>query len=521
MLLLATQTCDAQRLISKSSRHYVSDQSMPERVDPLLGDEAWHQYYAPYNDLCPMDSTGEFRTVAGCVALAMGQVMHYWEWPRKYFWEDMLPTYEGVKYSLMQGHAVAMLLRDCGKSVNMNYGAASGAQSIMQPLALTYNFGYSKTLQYLFRDFYSLEEITLMLKTELAAGRPILVSGFSQSLAHAFVIDGYDENDCFHIRLGNPNNDGDCWTYLPNMTPDQPKWHDMNSPEGGMNLLQSFVIGIVPEGRQEPDAVERHCYAFQYMSAVTDNDSVGEAVYARNDVRLTVHDMSNIGWNIHVDSVALMLKKDSKAVAPLYTYKRRFLLEEIEDSTYTDTMSIAIPEDVADGAYSIVPMYRDNAAGGGYEWREARTCTGTPNYLIAAINGDEVRITSDTLQTAYLTLEDYYFPDVIVNGKRNTFHLTLKNHNTEICGRFYLLMEPLEKGVAPFYLQEQGVTMMAGEESTRTFTMTETYAPRLGKYRLHIMYESNLFADYLMEFELDEEIIIDIIGVNAFLFAER
>ena len=387
ILMLAILPCNAQRIIRKSSRHFIEAQTLPEKVGPLLSD-AWHQYYAPYNDLCPLDSTDTSRCMAGCVATSMAQVMHYWKWPfigsgshtyvdslgckktltcnfyeHVYDWDNMLDDYEGMDYTEQQGQAVAMLMRDCGISVNMKYGASSsGAKCVRQPEALANYFDYSRGIQMYFRDFYSLEEMTLMLKRELAAGRPVLVGGYSRTLSHAFLIDGYDENDNFHIMLGLPLNDGDCWTYLTHMTPDQPEWYNKNSPEGGLNMLQTFILGIVPNGHEGATDIERHNYAFQSIRAV--KDSCDEScIYNRDDVRLTIHDLSNVGWNLHNDSVAIMLKKNDRIVAPLYTYDRAFLLEELDDTTYTDTISISVPEEIEDGAYSIVPMYRDNAEG--------------------------------------------------------------------------------------------------------------------------------------------------------------
>ena len=80
LLLLIAQTVWAQRLIRSCSRYYVEEQALPQRVEPLLKD-AWSQY-APYNNMCPLDAQGQ-RCVVGCVATAMTQVMHYWEWPRR------------------------------------------------------------------------------------------------------------------------------------------------------------------------------------------------------------------------------------------------------------------------------------------------------------------------------------------------------------------------------------------------------------------------------------------------------
>ena len=58
-------TASAQRIIHRMSRHYVEAQGLPDRVEPLLSD-SWHQY-APYNNMCPTDSTGA-QCVVGCVA---------------------------------------------------------------------------------------------------------------------------------------------------------------------------------------------------------------------------------------------------------------------------------------------------------------------------------------------------------------------------------------------------------------------------------------------------------------------
>lgn len=543
LLLCAMQTIMAQRLIRRTSRHYVEAQSLPNEVSPLLSD-SWNQH-APFNEMCPVDSTGE-RCIVGCVATAMSQVMRYWQHPLRgtgsheytdstgcgltlstdfsahtYDWGNMLDRYTEGQYTPSQASAVALLSRDCGIAVNMRYGVKdSGARSIYQPMALVNHFGYDRGVQMHFRDFYSLEEITLMLKTELAAGRPILVTGYNLNGGHAYVIDGYDDSDKFHIRLGNPDNDGDCWTYLPDMVPDQPTWYSPDSPESGLNFLQMFTTGIMPSDNASAVGVERHNFAFQYIHAVTDSVKP-HPVYDRTNVTVTVHDLSNIGWNLHSDSVALMLKHNGEPLYPLHVYQHDFLLEELDDTTYTDTLHLCFPSAIQDGTYTIVPMYRDNTPNGGKEWREARTCTGTPNYLIANVTGQSVTLQSDTASTAYLTLEDIDIPDLFINRTVTEYSVTFKNHNTELAGRFYLLMEPLDEGGQAFYLQRQGLTMTKDEVSTRSFQKTNVYAPHLGTYRLHVLYTSTLFADELIELPLPEEKLITIISTNDLQIARQ
>lgn len=542
LALLLAESVSAQRLIRRSSRYYVEEQALPDRVEPLLTD-SWYQDAPNYN-MCPLDQDGN-RCLVGCVATAMTQVMYYWQWPLQgegyheyndstgcgqvlsadfsshtYDWANVLDHYREGEYTQTQADAIALPSRDCGIAVNMRYGAgSSAARSIMQPIALTNYFGYDRSLQMYIRDFYSLPEITLMLKKELAAGRPVLMSGYSSTVSHAYAIDGYDEEGRFHIHLGNPDNFGDGWTYLPHMVPDQPQWYEKDSPEGGMNLLQMFTIGLMPSWHPHATGIERHNFAFQRMEAVTDS-LLPHPSYPREQVDVVVHDLSNVGWNLLADSVALMLKQGDELVCPLHVYQHEFLLEEVDDTTYTDTLHLKMPADLADGAYTLVPMYRDNALDGGMEWREARTCTGTPNYLIANVQGASVTLSSDTLSTAYLTLEDFSIPDMMVNGTPANMSLTFRCHNAEIAGRFYVLMESLEGG-SSFYLQRQGITLAKDEVSTRIFRKANAYAPRLGQYRFHLLYEGNLFSDVLIELPLPEETIVTIISAGSIELARH
>lgn len=534
-------TADAQRLIRKNSRHYIAEQTLPAAVKPLLTD-VWDQF-APFNNYCPVDSTGE-RCVVGCVATAMTQVMHYWRWPAQgrgsheyedsigcqqtlkadfsqhtYDWDNILDTYKEGEYNETQANAIALLSSDCGISVNMRYGSvSSGAESILQIPALSKYFGYDCGAQMLFRDFYSLEEITYMLKKELAEGRPVLISAYNRNGGHAFVIDGYDENDWFHTCWGNPGGEDNHYTYLPHMIPNQPQWYTKGSGENGFNILQMFTVGLMPENHPKATGIERHNFAFQYINAITDS-TMEAAKYSRDDVRLTIHDMSNIGWNLHEDSVSLMLQKDGKIVCPIYTYDHEFLLEEIEDTTYTDSLSLKIPADVTDGTYTLVPMFKDNALDGGKEWREARVCVGTPNYLLATIKDNEVTLASDTASSSYLTLEDIALPDMIVNGTYPFYGITLKNHGPEMAGRVYFMLERVDNG-ASFYIQMQGVTIGANEEYS-IFNNLRKISATPGNYRLHIYYEKNLFSDELIELELPEENIIYLCPANNLEIARR
>ena len=543
LCLLIAESATAQKIIRRSSRFYAEEQALPQRVEPILKD-SWYQD-APHYNMCPLDKDGK-RCLVGCVATAMTQVMHYRNWPARgtgyheyvdekgcgqklsanfgehtYDWPNILDTYKEGEYTQAQADAIALLSSDCGIAVDMRYGAeTSGTYSIYQPIALANYFDYDRGIPMLFRDFYALEEITLILKKELAAGRPVLAAGGSNVRSHAFVIDGYDENDWFHLHIGNPDNEEDGWSYLPYMVPDHPTWYDKDSPENGMNLLQLFTIGVMPSADNRATGIERHNFAFQYINAVKEEET-SQPVYPRKNVSVTVHRLSNMGWNLLEDSVAIMLKHDDELVCPLYVYDHEFQLEEVDDTTYTDTLQIAFPAAVKDGVYTMVPMYRDNALEGGKEWREARTTTGIPNYLIAQVAGESVTLSSDTTSTAYLTLEDYDFPDYMIHNTNPVFSLTFKNHNAEMAGYCYLKLEDVNNPNRIFTMQKQGLTLAKDEVSTRTFRKSKIYLPTLGTYRLRIFYQTNLFAEYLNEFVLPEDIIITIFSGDEWEIASR
>ncbi len=235
-------------------------------IGPLLT-TTWDQ--SPfYNDMCPT-FYGE-RTLTGCVATAMAQVMNYWNWPdtgvgqhsyltdqygelsasfeTAYDWANM-PTSLTSSSSSAQVAAVATLMYHCGISVNMDYGTlaqgGSGAYSIMYSYGLNYPcaenalrtyFKYSPDMVGVKRFFFTGEEWEAMIKNEIDHRRPILYSGYDPVGGHEFVCDGYDTNGFFHFNWGYGGS-GDGYFTLSMLNP----------LEYDFNYGQQAVIGIVPD----------------------------------------------------------------------------------------------------------------------------------------------------------------------------------------------------------------------------------------------------------------------------------
>ena len=192
-------------------------------VDPLLT-EMWEQG-CHYNELCPTFSKVPCgHAEVGCVAVAMGQIMHYWRYPETgwgsnsynnagltlsanfgntvYDWDHM-PDSLTDNSSDIEVEAVATLLFHCGISVNMQYTTnGSGADSGDVPDALIRYFNYSKHLHIEKRKDFNNEEWISMLKACLDLQQPVYYGGKGNLGSHAFVCDGYDDNDLLHFNWG-------------------------------------------------------------------------------------------------------------------------------------------------------------------------------------------------------------------------------------------------------------------------------------------------------------------------------
>ncbi len=198
-------------------------------VSPLLL-TYWNQ--SPYyNNLCPYDSYEGENAVTGCVATATAQIMKYHNWPTTgygshsythsdydtlsanfgnttYAWPSM-PNVLTSSSTPAQINAVATLMYHVGVAVEMDYSVSgSGANNYSinneasSEYALQYYFKYSSDIRSVFRDAYSDNAWSALLRAELDASRPILYSGRSSDGGHSFVCDGYDNNGQFHFNWG-------------------------------------------------------------------------------------------------------------------------------------------------------------------------------------------------------------------------------------------------------------------------------------------------------------------------------
>lgn len=244
-------------------------------ITPLLK-STWNQG-APYNNKCPIyynkdGSTGTAAT--GCVATALAQVINYYKYPNALLapipsltnnyttdsgtkqvtckaiykntpidWANMLDNYTGSETE-DQKNAVANLMLMCGQAVKMGYGASSGA-SFGDNVATMFKsyFGYDDKVYAAYRSKYSSSDWSNLIYNEIANGHPVAYDGFSTGGGHAFVIDGFDGDELFHLNWGwGGGSDG--YFLLSILNPGDNTGAGASTSSDGYSMGQTAIIGV-------------------------------------------------------------------------------------------------------------------------------------------------------------------------------------------------------------------------------------------------------------------------------------
>lgn len=208
---------------AKGERREAEEEAYPT-IAPLLGETIWGQG-EPFNNMCPQ--IGNERTVTGCVATALSQIMYIHKYPTMgigshsyktetegltvsanfgnttYDWANMIPNYKD-SYTTTQANAVATLMHHVGVAADMDYTVdGSGAVSSIALVGLTNYFGYDKAINVLPKDFLKEETTLQTIASDLQAGRPVYISGSTVNQeGHAFVCDGIKSDGYLHINWG-------------------------------------------------------------------------------------------------------------------------------------------------------------------------------------------------------------------------------------------------------------------------------------------------------------------------------
>ncbi len=266
---------------------------------------------SPYNNLCPLDAGS--RSVTGCVATAMAQILYYnrdksvtetqaaipgYSTYTKGIavsgiaagapidWENMKATY-GSSNDL-QKTAVAQLMLYCGVSVHMDYtNSSSGAQISEVVDACKKYFGYGSSVKMLYNSDYSEDEWDRVVYAELAAGRPVYLGGYNADAGHAFLTCGY-ENKRYWINWGW-GGQSDGYYYLTNLTPGDGQ--GIGGSSDGYNAGRTAIIGLEPENFGEKAMTFKDATVMEICVANWDKDADGTFTYAE---AATVTDLGTV-----------------------------------------------------------------------------------------------------------------------------------------------------------------------------------------------------------------------------------
>lgn len=197
----------------------------------------------PYNRLCPL--IGEEWTYTGCTATATAIAMRYHKWPERgtgtlpaytttsyrinieetplghaYDWDNMPLkygysyyqtsdnniAYEYTPYNETQATAVATLMRDCAVMLRSDFGpngsAGTSAFSADIPRMLVNHMGYDKQTRWVSRESYLTAEWNQLIQNELNNDRPIIYCGYNPTAGHAFILDGYTDDNYYSVNWG-------------------------------------------------------------------------------------------------------------------------------------------------------------------------------------------------------------------------------------------------------------------------------------------------------------------------------
>ena len=349
---------------------------------PPLCPSQWNQS-APYNKFAPMYNDKGGQCVTGCVATAMAQIMFTHRYPQYgtgshsylwvctnpvgatatlsadfgqtvYQWENMLPSYKSG-YTLAQADAVATLMYHCGVAVNMGYGQSSGAYTAEVPLALKTYFGYDANYQRIQKVMYAPDSLAAIVRAELNAKRPVLISGSNDEGGHAFVCDGCDNKGFFHINWGwGGSNDG--YFLLTALNPGSKQ--GIGGTTQGYNKGTTFFIGLQPAAAASPKPIPQ--LAARQLSVSDESFSRTKAFSA------SVERLENFGLDDFSGAygIALYDEDESHLIALLAQNSSYSLKAGYHRTTLATFDNLKIPASLPEGTYHLSFVYRN----ANYDW---------------------------------------------------------------------------------------------------------------------------------------------------------
>ena len=399
----------------------------------------WNQGH-PYNITCPKYYKGDGSTdypATGCTATAMAQVMNFYKFPEKtkanipaltntytldngtqktstapmvprntkIDWENMRDTYDWPNGHVAnaQDSAVANLMLYCGQSVNMGYGPQSGANFSAE--AYVNYFGFASGAYVGSRSDYSIDDWFNLLYNELDQGYPVLFSGFSSGGGHAFVIDGFDGEDLFHLNWGwGGGSNG--WFLVGILNPGDTSGIGASSSSDGYSMSQRALFNLRTPGTPKADA---------YLS-ISDVSMTTSTIKAKYTNRTGASGSFNVGIVKLEDDGSLTLVGTKSSITGM-----------ANGSSQTKTFSLTnkLPE----GTYRLSPASKPARS---EEWQAAYDMQ--TQYIEAEVDSTgaiSMQFHKPVLTGESLSIDTIVFPGTRIVGKQQEVKVTFRNNGAE------------------------------------------------------------------------------------------
>ncbi|MBQ6192085.1 MAG: C10 family peptidase [Bacteroidaceae bacterium] len=415
----------------------------------------WNQG-KPYNITCPNyykeDDEKEETALplksgpaTGCTATAMAQVMYFYKYPDKV--KKEIPAYSitytskknGSKkttdipkilrntvidwdnmrdtYSWPDGHvankqdsAVANLMRYCGQAVKMHYGPSSGANFSAE--AYINYFGYADGAYVGERRDYTIDHWFNSIYDELDRGYPVLISGFSSGGGHAFVIDGFDGDNLFHLNWGwGGGSNG--WFLVGILNPGDNSGMGASSSSDGYSMSQRALFNLRIPGTPKTDA---------YLT-ISDVNITGTSIKAKYTNQTGATGSFNAG---------IVMLNDDGSLSLVGSKQNMTSLGNGSSTTKTFLMKGKLPE----GTYRLSPASKPSR---GEEWQaEYDFQTQYIEAVVDSLGEISMRFHKPQYTGTSISIDTIAFPGSQVMKEQQEIKVTFRNNGKEYYQVIYL-----------------------------------------------------------------------------------
>ena len=404
----------------------------------------WSQL-SPYNSECPTINGKNCPT--GCLATAIGQVCYAYRDRMPDKLPVTIPAYKtktkklsiksvpkgtAFNWNMMtdalsmasssQIKAVANLLAYVGKALTSDFrqDATSATWSAL-PSTITTYFAFASGIKQIRKSAYTAARWQELLTNELIANRPVVIYGENyQGSAHAFIIDGFDGGDMFHVNWGWGRGDG--YFLLSVMNPLQPNNEEASaSYEKSYNKNLMAFIGIQPvNGYSEPADDNT------LMSTINSVETKSAKFTFKNQSKATQKYVAGLGYFDENKRIQL-LKKWSLGKKSIES-GASVTGVEIELTT-KDFSSLKL----AAGTYKLYPIYMVD---GNEDWM---ACDQSSSYSYVKADYKSSSLTlSKVKSTPSFTVSDVKFPGSHAKGYNQFVSFNVTNVGDEGVGTLYL-----------------------------------------------------------------------------------